>query len=168
MTIDIGSLSLEQSLNMALKAEKESESVYSNLKKIVNNFVMKDKLQFLISEEKKHQKVITALFERLFQGKQPNPKVKSLAPKISLMLKEDNSVIDLLELAMETEKMFEEFYDSLSQEVDERGVQEILQYLAIMEHGHYSLIKGEYDLCARDEEYYSRGEFQYDMVHIGP
>jgi rubrerythrin len=168
MTVDIGSLSLEQSLNMALKAEKESETLYSNLRKMVKNFVMKDKLQFLISEEKKHQKVIKALFERLFPGKKPNPKIKSLAPKISLALKEENSVIDLLELAMETEKMFEEFYDTLSQEVEERGVHEILQYLASMEHGHYSLIKGEYDLCVRDEEYFNRGEFQYDMVHIGP
>ena len=38
----------------------------------------------------------------------------------------------------------------------------------LMEHGHYALLKGEYDLCMRDEEYYQRGDFQYDMVHIGP
>jgi rubrerythrin len=98
----------------------------------------------------------------------PEDPVKSLLPKLGLSLKEENSVPDLLELAMQAEKVSEEFYDNLSEEVEERGVQEILQYLSRMEHGHYALLKGEYDLCVRDELYYQRDDFQYDMVHIGP
>ena len=69
---------------------------------------------------------------------------------------------------MEAEKVFEEFYDQLSEEVEERGAQEILQYLSSMEHSHYALLKGEYDLALNDEDYLDRGDFQYDMVHIGP
>jgi len=69
---------------------------------------------------------------------------------------------------MDAEKISEEFYDALSQNVEERGLQEILQYLASMEHGHYFLLKGEYELCLKDEAYYDREDFQYDMVHIGP
>ena len=93
---------------------------------------------------------------------------KSLVPRLSLALKETETVPDLLEIAIDAEKKSEEFYDNLSQEVIDRGAQEILQYLASMEHGHYSLLKGEYELCIRDEQYYERGDFQYDMVHIGP
>jgi len=168
MAVDVSSLSVEDALSMALKSEIEAEGVYKKLKKMVNNFVLKDKIQFLIGEEKKHQKVVKALFEKMFPDKEPAKSVKSLVPRIGLTLKEEASVLDLLELAMEAEKTFEEFYDRLSMEVEERGVQEILQYLASMEHGHYSLLKGEYDLSVRDEQYYQREDFQYDMVHIGP
>lgn len=168
MAIDVSSLSIEQALSMALKSEVESADVYKKLKKMVENFIIKDKLQFLINEEKKHQKVIEELIHRMFPDKEPEVPEKSLIPRVTLALKEEMSVPDLLELAMEAEKISEEFYDNLSEEVGERGVQEILQYLASMEHSHYFLLKGEYDLCMRDEMYYQRGDFQYDMVHIGP
>lgn len=168
MKVDIASLNLEQALSMALKSEEEAGAVYKKLKGLVQNFVMKDKLQFLISEEKKHQKIIGSLFEKMFPGKKPVKVDRSLLPRLTLTLKEDTSVPELLELAMEAEKISEEFYDQYSEEVEERGIQEIFQYLSRMEHGHYALLKGEYDLCMHDEQYYQRGDFQYDMVHIGP
>ncbi len=169
MTIDVSSLSVEKALQMALKSEIEAEGTYKKLKSMVKNFILKDKLKFLANEEKKHQKILENLYLKMFKGSQPSPDEKSIFPRLTIVLKEEqSSVIDLLELAMEAEKVSEEFYDSLSEEVEERGVQEILQYLTSMEHGHYSLLKGEYDLCVRDEAYYEREDFQYDMVHIGP
>jgi rubrerythrin len=168
MTIDISSVSTEKVLSKAIKAENDAVNLYMKLKKSVNNFVLKEKLSFLISEEKKHQKMLEALFSKMFPGKSPDKKEKSLIPRLTIALKEEMSVPDMLELGMEAEKAAEEVYDTLSQEVDERGVKEILQYLASMELGHYSLLKGEYDLCVKDEMYFERGDFQYDMVHIGP
>ncbi len=166
--LDISSLSTKMALSMALKSEIEAREVYKTLKKMVKNFVLRDKLQFLVNEEKKHQKIIEALFSKMFSGEKPSSGVKSLVPRLSLSLKEENSVPDLLEIAMEAEKVSEEFYDKLSEEVEERGLRDILQYLASMEHSHYFLLKGEYELCVRDEEYYQREDFRYDMVHIGP
>lgn len=168
MTVDVSSLSVEQALNMALKSEVEAGDVYKKLKKLVNNFVMKEKLDFLIKEEKRHQKIVTKMIEKMFPDKKHGKVDKSLIPRLSIALKEEDSVPELLELAMEAEKVAEEFYENLAEEVDERGVQEILLYLSSMEHGHYAMLKGEYDLCMRDETYYERGDFQYDMVHIGP
>ena len=168
MMVDVSSLSTEHALSMALKSEIEAAEVYKKLKKVVKNFVMKNKLQFLINEEKMHKQVVEALFQRMFPGKDIPKSDKSLVPRLTISLKEDDSVVELLESAMEAEKISAEFYDSLSQEVEERGVQEILLYLSSMEHGHYALLKGEYDLCVRDEMYYERDDFQYDMVHIGP
>ena len=168
MAIDVSSLRIEQALSMALKSEHEAEAIYKKLKKMVKNFVIKDKLQFLINEEKKHQKVVATLFKKLFPDQEPSKSEKALIPRISISLKDETSVLELLELALEAEKTFEEFYDDLSEEVEERGAQEILQYLSSMEHGHYALLKGEYDLCMRDEMYFDRDDFQYDMVHIGP
>lgn len=168
MSVDLSSLSVERALNLALQSENVSVKAYSKLKKSVNNFVMKDKLQFLINEEKKHRKIVEGLLDKMYPGKDRVKVDMSIHPKLDMSLEEDASVIDLLEMAMESEKKAEEFYDSLAEEVEQRGIQEILQYLASMEHSHYFLLKGEYDLCIQDEEYYQRGDFQYDMVHIGP
>jgi len=168
MTVDFSSLSVDKALSMALKSEQEAGALYQKLYSLVNNFVMKDKLQFLIGEEEKHFKLIQSLYEKLFPSKKPSQTEKSLIPRIAISLGDENSVPDLLELAMKAEKTFEEFYDRLSEKVEERGAVEILQYLSSMEHGHYALLKGEYDLCMRDETYYTREDFQYDMVHIGP
>jgi rubrerythrin len=134
----------------------------------VKNFVLKDKLHFLVNEEKKHQKLVRELFRKMFPGKEPVDSGKSIVPRLSIALTEELSVTDLLETAMESEKITEEFYDQLIETVEGRGVQEILQYLASMEHSHYFLLKGEYDLAMHDEMYTQREEFQYDMVHVGP
>ncbi|MFO7890749.1 MAG: ferritin family protein [bacterium] len=168
MDIDFSSIDVQEALATAIKSEIEAEDLYKKLKEMVSNFVIKDKLDFLISEEKKHQQVVRKLYAKMFSDEDPALPEKSLAPRLTLALKETESVPDLLEVAIDAEKKSEEFYDALSQEVTDRGAQEILQYLASMEHGHYSLLKGEYELCKRDEQYYERDDFQYDMVHIGP
>lgn len=167
MSIDVSLLSMDKALSMAIASEAEAEKVYGKLQKTVKNFILKDKLKFLSSEEKRHQKLLRELFRKVFPGREPSKKERSLAPRLSLALQENSAVPDLLELALDAEKTSEEFYDNLSQNVEERGVREILQYLASMEHGHYFLLKGEYDLCMRDESYYDREDFQYDMVHVG-
>ena len=168
MSIDLSQMSVEHALNLALQTEKLSAKVYTKLIKSVNNFVMKDKLKFLLNEEKKHKKIVEELLKKLYPDGETIKIKQSLLPKLDIALQEESYVPDLLELAMESEKKAEEFYDNLSDEVEARGVHEILQYLASMEHSHYFLLKGEYDLCMKDDDYYQRGDFQYDMVHIGP
>jgi rubrerythrin len=168
MSVDVSSLTNERALSVAYKSEIEAEETYKKLKKQVKNFVLKDKLQFLINEEKKHQKLLEAMYKKMFNGKEISPAEKSLVPRLDLALSEETLVPDLLEMAVELEKVSEEFYDTLSEEIEDRGVQEILQYLASMEHGHYFLLKGELELCQRDEMYYDRDDFQYDMIHVGP
>ena len=163
-----GNLSVEKAMAIAVQSESAAEAVYKALMKKVKNFVLKDKLKFLASEEKKHEQILTKLFEQMFPGESISKEEKILMPRLQLAIKEETAVPDLLEMAMEAEKISEEFYDELSQEVEDRTAQEILQYLASMEHGHYFLLKGEYDLCMNDETYYDRDEFSVDMVHVGP
>jgi len=168
MKVDFSTLTVEEALRMAFQAEIDSAKVYQKLGKHVQNFVMKEKMKFLQKEEKKHQQIVEALFEKMFPNRNLAQKDKTLVPRLKLSLNDESTVLELLELAMEAEKTAEEFYDYMSQEVVERGAQEIFQYLSSMEHGHYSLLKGEYELCLHDEQYYKRDDFQYDMVHVGP
>jgi rubrerythrin len=60
MPVDVSSLSLDKALSMALRSEVDAEAAYKKLQKTVKNFILKDKLQFLIHEEKKHQKLVKA------------------------------------------------------------------------------------------------------------
>jgi len=168
MPLNVSELTIQQALAISMKSELEAENVYIQLHKMVNNFVLKDKLSFLKKEEQKHQKIIQKLYEKVTGETELKSADKSVYPSLAIALRESTSVPDLLELAMQAEKAAEEFYDQLSEEAEERGVQEILQYLASMEHSHYFLLKGEYDLCIRDESYYERNDFHTDMVHIGP
>lgn len=161
-------LNVDKALSIAIKTEVVAEEIYQSLMNRVKNFILKDKLTFLASEEKKHQQILVELFYRLFPGESILETDKSLMPRMELALEENMTVPDLLEMAMEAEKISEEFYDELSQKVEDRTAQEILRYLASMEHGHYFLLKGEYDLCMHDETYFDRDEFSVDMVHVGP
>lgn len=168
MPINVSELTVEQALAISMKSEQDAERVYKQLHQMVKNFILKDKLTFLRKEEQKHQKIIQKLYEKITNEAELKPTDQTVYPSLSIALKESTSVTDLIELAMHAEKAAEEFYDQLSEEAEERGVQEILQYLASMEHSHYFLLKGEYDLCMRDETYYDREDFHTDMVHIGP
>ncbi|NQT25438.1 ferritin family protein [candidate division KSB1 bacterium] len=168
MPINVSELTIQQALAISMKSEQDSERVYKQLHQMVNNFVLKDKLDFLMKEEQKHQKIIQKLYEKIANKKELKTADQAIYPALSLALEESNTVPDLIELAMYAEKAAEEFYDQLSEEAEEKGVQEILQYLTSMEHSHYFLLKGEYDLCIADESYYERDDFHTDMVHIGP
>jgi rubrerythrin len=168
MPIDFSSLSVEKALSMAIRSEAEAAEAYRKLNALIRNFMLKEKMRFLEEEEKRHRELLVSIHRKVANGREPVESERSLLPALSLSLKESHTVPDLLEIAMDAEKTAEEFYDGLSQNVDDRGLQEVLQYLASMEHGHYFLLKGEYDLCMRDEAYYDREDFQYDMVHIGP
>jgi len=162
------SMNLDRALAAALKSEKDAEAAYEKLLSSVKNFVVKEKLRFLIQEEKKHQALLEAVFRRMFQGRAAASDEKSPYPKLSLTLAEESTVLDLLETAIEAEKTSAEFYDAMSEEVEGKALQDLLHYLADMEHGHYFLLKGEYDLAQQDESYFDREGFEYDMIHIGP
>ena len=168
MPIDFSSLSVEKALSMAIRSEADAAEAYRKLNGQIRNFMLKEKMHFLEEEEKRHRELLVSIHRKVAKGREPAESERSLLPALSLSLKESHTVPDLLEIAMDAEKAAEEFYDGLSQNVEDRGLQEVLQYLASMEHGHYFLLKGEYDLCMRDEAYYDREDFQYDMVHIGP
>ena len=168
MAVNLSSISVDMALSMAIQFEKDAANIYKRVQGMVRNFILKDKLSFLMKEEKRHQKILLELFGKMYPGHSPDKAGRSIAPDLNVHVDEDSTVPDLLEMAMNAEKEAEEFYDELADEVEERGVQEILRYLASMEHGHYFLLKGELDLCRREEQYYSRDEFEFDMVHIGP
>ena len=168
MAYDPEKMDMEKSLAVAVKAEEEAADVYRRLKNKVNNFVIRDKLDFLIGEEEKHKKIVLNLFERLFPERELEIPDDSFVPHFKGSVKDDTSVLDLFKFAMRSELKSKEFYQKMAQKTDDNSAVEILNYLAGMEQGHYTLLEGEYKICEANEEYYGRDDFEYDMVHIGP
>src|SRR4030042_3553300 len=108
MNIDVSSLSIDKALSMAIQSELDTASTYKKLQQTVNNFVLKEKLKFLVFEEEKHYQILVALMQRLYPDKNNQSNMKSFFPKLSLILDEGISVPDLIEVAMEAEKAAEE------------------------------------------------------------
>ena len=155
---------IEKSLSMALKSELESIQIYQKMMGMVKNKVVKEKLQYLIDDEKKHQKVLIGLFDSLVPDKELSVSNDSRIPWLSIAINEDKTISDLWGLALEAKRTSVRLYDYLSKEFEERRAQEILQYLASMEHSHYFILEGEYRLCLRDMNYVERESFQYHRI----
>jgi rubrerythrin len=158
----------EKSLSMAYKSEEESIHVFEKLKEQINNFVLKDKLNFLINDEKKHQKVLHELFRNMYHGKELPISHDSRIPWMAIAIQEEISVCDLWGLTLGVKRNSVRYYDYLSKEFEDGRAREIFQYLAAMEHGHYFMLEGEYQLCLRDVMYYEHEDFQYRQIHFGP
>ena len=168
MSFDLSELSMEKALSMAIRAEKDAADIYRRLNDKIQNFVLKEKIYFLIGEEEKHQRLLEALFEKMFPEQTPDDVKETLVPNMNVAVGGGDSVPDLLKQAMDAELIFESFYQQLSDKVEDSGMKKILHQLSKMEHGHFDLLNKEYENCLKDEEYYTRGDFEYDMVHIGP
>lgn len=169
MTLSTKALSHEV-LAIAIKSEIEAVAVYSKLHDRVKNALLKKKLKFLIFEEKKHRKIL----ERLFSQRYPTRKVelpeKSFLPPIKFKDDAEPSIMDIFKVALQAEKLSEEFFKKESQKAESDESQKILEYLSRVERSHYFMIKSEIDLLERFPEYYDVEEFHFshEMVHLGP
>jgi rubrerythrin len=161
--MDLGTFSLEDLLLAAIKSEIESKSVYEKLAGKIQNAFLKDKLQFLASEEEKHRKVV----ESIFRKKIPN-KAISLPEKSPVPLPKINTeglVSEVFESAMQAEMAAYDFYNGLSEKfANDSEMKRSMVYLAMMEMGHYKLLELEKETLDRYEDY----ETAWPSMHLGP
>lgn len=157
-------------LAYAVKSEIEAADIYSKLYERVKNSILKQKLEFLIFEEKKHRQILEKLFSQRYPEKELQIPGKSFFPPFKVSLDESLSVLDLFKAAQKAEKASEEFYKEASRKSEDKTSQRILEYLSRVERSHYFMIESEIDLLEKFPDYYNVEEFHlgHDMVHIGP
>lgn len=164
--MDLRKYTLEDLLLAALKSESESNDIYTKMAEQVKNGLLKDKLNFLASEEQKHQAFIEQVYKAKF------PKKKILIPKTTpvplpplVIPDEETSLSTLLKSAMQAEKSAHEFYQELSKQfTKDEKIRNILSYFADMELQHYKILEIEKESMDRFEE----ADVYWDMVHVGP
>ena len=169
MTIDPNLTSLEI-MGIAIKSEIEAGQVYDRLAQSVRNRALNEKLLFLKGEEEKHRAILEEMYAKRFPEVQLLLPPRSLLPKVDIATSEATAVPELLEIAMEWEKLSEEFYADFARRAEDARGRAVLQYLSEMESSHYHLLRTERDFISQFPGYYNVEEFHFgdEMVHLGP
>ena len=169
MSVDSGLTSLEI-LGIAIKSEIEAAKLYERMESKVKNVDLKEKLVFLKGEEEKHR----SIFEDIYRNKYPDVALKlpekSMVPMMDVALAKEMSLKELFEVAMKAEKISEEFYTDLAKKSKDASGTSMLNYLSNIEHGHYNLLKNEYDMVVEFPAYAETEEFLLGdrLTHVGP
>jgi rubrerythrin len=163
--MDLSEYSMNDMLLAAIKSEVSANEIYSMLAGGVKNAFLKDKLNFLAEEEKKHQDKLESIYEENFPGKEVALPEESPVPLPDIIFPNENVPLSLiLESAMGAEKAANDFYQSLSELFDDPNTKATLTYLAAMEMGHYKLLEIEKEFATRFEEF----DEYVPMMHAGP
>jgi rubrerythrin len=141
--------SMEELLAIGIKAELEAIEAYTELAKNVNITLLSERFEILAKDEARHKKILEELYDENFPGKPIVLPEKSGVPKVQTTLTPDNTISEILSLAMEAEKMAEDYYHDLATKVDSSEKKDLMNYLANIERGHYYFLKIEYDMLAK-------------------
>ena len=157
-------------LAVAIRAEIEAADFYAGLLEKVRNILLQQKLKFLVTEEKKHRKILERLHSQRFAEVELKIPDQTAGPKTLATWSEKASVLDLFKIALEAEKMAEQFYKDAHRVIGDPSSRKMLEYLSRVERSHYFLIKSEIELLSRFPDYYDVEDFHLgaDLFHIGP
>ncbi|WP_297520191.1 ferritin family protein [Thermococcus sp.] len=156
--------SLEELLGMAIKAEIGARKFYGSLAERVDIQELKDKIEWLAGEEKKHEELLRKIYANMFPGKEIAFPKEHIGPELQPVARQLHGVGDIIELirwAMKAEEIAAKFYAELEKMVEAEEKKRLMRYLSDMEWGHYYNLKAEYELLL-DWAMYSQ------MMNVGP
>ena len=151
--LDVSTASVKELLGYSIRAEMDSNKLYSDLADRVSNPLLKEKFNWLAFEENKHKEILMKLHSALFPQHTihiPEEPSQDLFKPVDVA--PASSLIDILLQAMEAEKFAEDFYTRLAERVEE-SQKRLLRYLSKVEHSHYLMLKTEYDAVQDFEDY---------------
>lgn len=164
--MELKKYALADLLLAAVKNEIESQAIYARVAQRVKNAFLKERLEFLSLEEKKHQKAVEDIFRQRFPNRILAVPEKPVVPLPAIRFPDE--MVPLSEIfaqAMNAEQAAHDFYlqlaDLFAEDVEKKN---LLLYFSMMEMGHYKLLDLEKGNLERLEEY---GEEQ-EMIHVGP
>jgi len=149
----ISKASMKTFLGMAVRAEIDSNEIYTNVTKKVANPLLKEKFTLLAFEEDKHKIILEKLIKHLFKGEKvqiPDKTDERLLPSIKMT--PSSSLVDILYQAMEAERAAQNFYERLAKRF-KKPQRDILMYLGKVEKSHYAILRSEYTLAQEFEDY---------------
>jgi rubrerythrin len=156
-------------LGIAIKSEVDAAKLYGRMRQQAKNTDLKEKLDFLASQEMRHREILTEAYNKKFPDTELKLPPKSIVPAISEILSKEASLKELFQVAMEAERLSENFYKDLAGRTSDPNSRSTLEYLASMEHSHSSILEVEYRQLELSEDYNSddflRGE---RLMNLGP
>jgi rubrerythrin len=157
-------------LGVAIKSEIEAANLYRHIAGLVVNLDLRERISFLVGEEVKHRQILEASYKRQFPEVELALPARSLVPTVQAAIQEGAPVPELFRLAMEAERLSEQFYGESAGRAAEENSRTVLTYLSRMEHGHYELLRTEFEMIQRFPTYYQVKEFNLgdELIHLGP
>ena len=155
--------------SIAIKSEIDAVALYTKMKEMVNSEDLKEKMDFLISQEEKHQKILTEVYEKKFPEVELALPPGSIVPMIDDVLNREASLKELFDAGMKAEKMAEEFYSDLADKTLDQRAKSLLMYMANMEQSHYAILEAEWKqiemMATEDANKYLDSD---GLMHFGP
>ena len=164
--MDLRKFKLDELLLAAIKSEIDSKEVYDKLAMKVKSSYMKQRLEFLAGEEKKHKTFLETVFRDSFPNKKIEVPKTTPVPLPSFDVDAKSPYIsEVLEKAANAEKAARDFYGALAMRFDkDLEIKDGIQHLAMMEEIHQKLIELELDKIKAEEDYV----IDWPMMHSGP
>jgi rubrerythrin len=156
-------------LGIAIKSEVDAIKLYTRMKEKAKNPDLVTKIDFLIEQEKNHEKILTEAYRKRFPEIDLSLPPQSLVPRVRDVLERDATLKEYFGAALEAEKKSEEFYTELAGKTRDQRSRAMLEYLASMERSHYSVLEAELRALEISEDYntddFLRGE---RLMNVGP
>ncbi len=130
-------------LSIAIKSEIDAVRLYTKMKEMVDSDDLKEKMDFLISQEEKHEKILKEVYEKKFPEVELALPSKSIVPMMDEVLAKEASLKELFEVGMQSEKLAEQFYTELAGKTNDMNAKSVLMYMANMEQSHYAILEAE-------------------------
>lgn len=166
MTNRFKDFSTEDMFLAAIKSEMESKVLYQKLADAAKNAFLKDRLNFLASEEEKHRTKLDMMFRKRSQCETIVLPEKSPVPLLDVkVLDEKMPVSEVMAQAMEAETVAAEFYKSFAVRF-KKGTEErkLLMYFSVMERGHFKLLENEKKALDKKEYF----DVVWPEMNMGP
>lgn len=150
---------LEKLLEMAIRAEIDSENIYIQIANLAQNKMLKEKLEFLAGEEKKHKELLENIFFVKFQDRELEIPPSTSVPLPQIEIHKNEPLYDILTQAMNAEEKTAIFYSDIAKKFKEGEAASMMQYLSSVERSHYYLLESEKELLMQMEKY--SGNYKY-------
>ncbi|UCG51451.1 MAG: ferritin family protein [Candidatus Latescibacterota bacterium] len=141
---DNNGLTTLEILSIAIRSEIDAVRLYTKMKEVVGSKDLKEKMDFLIAQEEKHEKILKEVYEKRFPETKLTLPPKSVVPAIDEVLGKEASLKELFDAGMQAEKMAGEFYSGLAEKSNDMNARSILTYMANMERSHYAILEAEW------------------------
>ena len=163
--MDLITYNEEELFLTAIRAELDSNNVYTKLAEGVKNAFLKDKLKFLAGEEEKHRQYLEKTYGDRFSGKEIELPDKTIVPLPELKIPDERIPIsEVIESAMNAELAAQEFYNAFATRFEDvPELKKTLEYFATMEQGHYKILEIEKQNIEKFEMY----DDYWPMMHMG-
>jgi len=148
-------------LGQAIRSEIDSGEFYSAVANAVKNLLLVERMKFLANEEHKHEDFLRALYKKTFKEEPLVPDTTPV-PTPKFVPGEKTRFSDLFTEAMQAEWDTSRFYLDLSKHFSGEEAK-LLQYLSMMEMGHYQILETEREMALQFEDY----ENVNPLFHIG-